>query len=138
LVNLDAGEKAKRALEGAAMSEELFAVWQYSRDGWHVQAAEGLPAKLAVDYARWMAQTREARDGEIQRIIITDEGDHTVFEWTFGEGVTFQTPEIRTLHCLASAVPWWLTAACRRVRAVFSSLSGVYSLYFILWWELGS
>ena len=100
------------------MSEELFAVWQYSHDDWRVKAAEGLPAKLAVDYARWMTQTQEARDGEIQRVIITDEGDNTVFEWKFGEGVTVQTPEMRALHCHVPSVLRWLTAARRRVRAI--------------------
>ena len=73
------------------MSEELFTVWQVSSDDWHVRAADGLPAKLAVDYAHWMTQTQEALDGEIHRIIITDEGNHAVFEWKFGEGVTFRT-----------------------------------------------
>ena len=72
------------------MSVELFTVWQISSDDWQVIAAEGLPARLAVDYAHWLARTPEARAGEIRRIIITDESNHTVFEWKFGEGITFQ------------------------------------------------
>jgi hypothetical protein len=67
------------------MSEELFTVWMFSSDDWPVKAVEGLPKTLAVDYAHWMTQTQEARDGEIRRIIITDESNHTVFEWKFGE-----------------------------------------------------
>ena len=88
------------------MSEELFTVWQVSSDDWQVKAAEGLPAKLAADYARWMTQTEEARDGEIQRIIISGEDNRSVFEWKFGEGVTFQTPEMRALHT-ASRCCWY-------------------------------
>jgi len=80
------------------LSEELFTVWQFSSDDWYVKAAEGLPAKLVVDYAHWMTHTQDACDGEIQRVIITDEGNHTVFEWKFGEGVTFQTPEMRAVR----------------------------------------
>ena len=100
------------------MSEELFTVWQVSADDWCVKAAEGLPAQLAVDYAHWLTQTQEARGGEIQRIIITDEGNNVVLEWKFGEGVTFLTPEMRALHCRALQVLWRLRAACRHVRAV--------------------
>jgi hypothetical protein len=106
------------------MSEKLFTIWQFSHDDWHVKAAEGLPTKLAVDYAHWLAQTQEARGGEIQRIIITDEGNDAVLEWKFGEGVTFRTPEMRARHYLALSVLWWLTAACRHVRAVLHSLEG--------------
>jgi hypothetical protein len=105
------------------LSEELFTVWQVSSDDSQVIAAEGLPAKLALDYARWMMQTQEACDGAIQRIIVTDEGNRTVFEWKFGEGgLTFRTPEMRAMHYLASSVVWWLRAACRHVRAVLHSL----------------
>ena len=77
-----------------ALSEELFTVWQVSSDDSQMIAAEGLPAKIALDYARWMTQTQEARDGAIQGIIVTDEGNRTVFKWKFGAGVTFRTPEM--------------------------------------------
>lgn len=100
------------------MSEELFTVWHFSSDDWYVKAAEGLPAKLAVDYAHWLTQTQQARGGEIQRIIITNEANDAVLEWKFGEGVTFLTPEMRALHCRALQVLWWLRAAYRHVRAV--------------------
>lgn len=104
------------------MNEELFVVWQCSADDWRVKAAEGLPAKLAVGYARWMTQTQEARCGEIQRIIITDEANHTVFEWKFGEGVTFRTPKMRATHRLAASVLSRLSTVCRYVRSLFHSL----------------
>lgn len=100
------------------MSEELFTVWLISPDDWWVKAAEGLPAKLAVDYAYWMTQTQEAHADEIQRIIIADEGNHKVFEWKFGEGVTFRTSEMGRLRCLAPSVLRWLEAGCRHVRAL--------------------
>lgn len=103
------------------MNEELFTVWQVSSDDSYVKAAEGLPAQLAVDYAQWLTQTQEARSGEIQRIIITNEGNDAVFEWKFGEGVALLTPEMRALHCRALQVLWRLRAACRHVRAVLHS-----------------
>ena len=105
------------------MSEELFTIWQVSADDSRVRAAEGLPAKLAVDYTHWLTQTQEACDGEIHRIIITNEGSDMVFEWIFGEGVTFQSSEMRALHRLTPSAPWWLTAPCRHVRAAIKVLT---------------
>ena len=94
------GEKPKSGVcvRDPALSEQLFTVWQVSSDDSQVIAAEGLPAKIAVDYAHWLMQTQEARDGEIQRITITNEGNYTVFEWKFGEGLTFQIPDIGALQ----------------------------------------
>ena len=31
----------------------------------------------------------------VSRIIITDGGDHTVFEWIYGEGITYPTEQMR-------------------------------------------
>jgi len=90
--------EVRRLRKGSGLSEQLFTVWQVSSDDSQVIAAEGLPAKIAVDYAHWLMQTQEARDGEIQRITITNEGNYTVFEWKFGEGLTFQIPDIGALQ----------------------------------------
>ena len=68
------------------MSEELFTVWQVSTDDWHVKAAEGFPGSLAGDYAHWMTQTQEARDGEMQCIIISDEDDHSGWSGNLARG----------------------------------------------------
>jgi hypothetical protein len=39
-------------------------------------------------------RTVAAKMGIVQRIIITDESDHTVFEWIKGKGVTYPTDEM--------------------------------------------
>jgi hypothetical protein len=46
-------------------------------------------AEQAVEVARSLTARPAAQIGVIRRVIITDGGDFTVFEWKFGEGVTF-------------------------------------------------
>lgn len=48
-----------------------------------VEAEEAV--RIAADYIRRPA----ALMGMIRRVIVTDGGDHTTFEWTFGKGITF-------------------------------------------------
>ena len=43
----------------------------------------------AVELAGVIHRGADAKSGKIQRITIT-EGDHTVFEWTYGKGITFK------------------------------------------------
>lgn len=71
------------------MSEELFSVWQFLKGGRHECVGRGLGAKAAVETAKAYTERPAAQIGVIERIIITDDGDHTVFEWRFGPGVTF-------------------------------------------------
>ena len=68
---------------------ELFDVWQFFPDDWHEKVGDHLPAKEAVELARSYTVRPAAVIGVIQRVIITDDGDNTVFEWQFGKGVTF-------------------------------------------------
>jgi hypothetical protein len=77
---------------GAAVMAELFAVHlfflfcSYHCEGAFLEAEAA--ATLAVECSRRPA----AVAGFIRRIIITDGGDDTVFEWRYGEGVTFPPP----------------------------------------------
>lgn len=48
-------------------------------------------AETAVKTAHRLSEGVGAKSGFTRRIIITDGGDHTVFEWKHGEGVTFPT-----------------------------------------------
>jgi len=71
-----------------------FSVWLFFPDDIHEPELQWVDAKTAVERARSCALRPAAQAGIIRRIIITDGGDHTVFEWKFGEGVTFP-PEAR-------------------------------------------
>jgi hypothetical protein len=72
-----------------------FSVYQFFLDDKHESVLEFVDAETAVKKARALSQSVGAKLGMTVRIIITDGGDHTVFEWKRGEGVTFPTPEMR-------------------------------------------
>jgi hypothetical protein len=69
------------------MSEGEFSVVEFYDDGTHAYVERWLDAEHAVKLASKLAQ--QQRDS-VDRIIITDGGDFTVFEWTKGKGVTFK------------------------------------------------
>lgn len=68
---------------------EVFAVWQFFRDGTHECVGRHLDAKAAVKKARDYCHSVGATVGTTVRVIITDDGDYTVFEWRRGRGVVF-------------------------------------------------
>jgi hypothetical protein len=70
------------------MSDE-FSVVQFFPDDSYEYVSRGLGAREAVDMAKRMTETLGAKFGTTRRIIITDGGDNTCFEWQFGTGVTF-------------------------------------------------
>ena len=51
-------------------------------------------AKEAVETAARLTRSIAARTGMVRRVIITDGGDDTNFEWRYGEGITYP-PEAR-------------------------------------------
>ncbi len=53
-------------------------------------------AEEAVMAAKHYTTSVGARLGLTQRVIITDGGDFTCFEWKYGEGVTYPPPEERS------------------------------------------
>lgn len=74
---------------------ETFNVVQFFADG----SSETLPdlrgPQAAVQAAKRWCSSVGARIGNTRRVIITDSGDYINFEWKFGEGVTYPTPEMR-------------------------------------------
>jgi len=71
---------------------EEFSVYQYFPDDSYELVFDYVDAETAVVAAEQLSRSVGARIGTTRRIIITDGGDFTVFEWKFGEGVTFPTP----------------------------------------------
>lgn len=69
---------------------DLFNVVLFFPDGSHHYERRGLEAKEAVELAKQCTERPAAKIGMIERIIITDSGDCTNFEWTYGQGVTFK------------------------------------------------
>jgi hypothetical protein len=76
-------------------TNERFSVCQFFPDGDYEYYARELVAEEAVKTAKRLTETVGARIGTTRRVIITDDGDCCVFEWKYGEGVTFPTPEER-------------------------------------------
>jgi len=66
-----------------------FSVCQFFEDGSYEYVRRGVSAEEAVNAAKHYTSSVGARMGMTQRVIITDGGDCTNFEWKFGEGVTY-------------------------------------------------
>jgi hypothetical protein len=71
------------------MSDEEFSVWLFARDGTHFAEQRWINAEAACTLARDVTLRPAVQAGLITKVIITDGGDHCVFEWKHGEGVTF-------------------------------------------------
>jgi len=74
------------------MSSTEFSVYWFDELGLSYPEARFIDAKAAMFTAVSLAQREAAIAGRIQRVIVTDGGDHTVFEWKHGAGVTFPPP----------------------------------------------
>jgi hypothetical protein len=72
-----------------------FSVYQFFLDDKYERVLDFVDAETAVKKAKSLSQSVGAKLGMTVRIIITDGGDHTVFEWKRGEGVTFPTEAMR-------------------------------------------
>jgi hypothetical protein len=66
-----------------------FSVYQFFPDGTYECVLRFADAKTAVETAKSYTDRPAALIGVIRRVIITDGGDFTNFEWKFGEGVTY-------------------------------------------------
>ncbi len=70
---------------GSPVTErDEFSVWVFLPDGWHFPVVHFADATRAMEMAGLASRLDYA-----DRVIITDGGDYTVFEWRRGEGVTF-------------------------------------------------
>lgn len=68
---------------------DLFSVFQFFLDDTYECVRERVGAEESVEAARHYCSSVGAQIGTTRRVIITDTGDHTVFEWKYGEGVIF-------------------------------------------------
>jgi hypothetical protein len=68
---------------------EEFSVAQFLVDGTYEYIARRVGAEEAVHAAKLATESLGAQTGLVTRLIITDSGDNTVFEWKHGEGVTY-------------------------------------------------
>jgi len=78
------------------MAEGEFSVWVFLPDDTHFAVGRHLDAEAAVLLAKRGVEHHEREPQSLTnpwslaaRIIITDRGDHTVFEWQRGKGVTW-------------------------------------------------
>jgi len=68
---------------------EHFSVCQFFIDGTHEYVRRYVSAEEAVKAARHYTNNVAVAAGVVDRVIITDGGDLTCFEWKLGEGITF-------------------------------------------------
>jgi hypothetical protein len=81
------------------MNDNEFNVVEFYDDGYHTCVERAVNAEYAVKMAALIVHAIELRDADINiggdhrphinKIIITDGGDDTVFQWEHGKGVTF-------------------------------------------------
>jgi hypothetical protein len=75
------------------MDENEFNVVQFFNNGCYEYVLRHLGPQVAVELAKHCTETIGAQLGLVERVIITDGGDFTCFEWKFGEGVTYPPRE---------------------------------------------
>ena len=68
---------------------EEFSVYVFFPDGSYIAEQRFVGAETAVRTAHRISSSVGARIGTVERIIITDGGDCTCFEWTREAGVTY-------------------------------------------------
>lgn len=71
------------------MSDGEFSVVQFFHDGFHEYVTRFVDIETALGVAKRYTSNVAAEVGITRRVIITDGGDCTVFEWKAGEGVTW-------------------------------------------------
>lgn len=70
-----------------------FSVYQFFPDETYEEVLRFVSAEVAFEKATALTRSVGARIGTTQRVIITDGGDCTSWEWEFGKGVIFPTQE---------------------------------------------
>ena len=67
------------------VERDEFSVYAFNSDGYYKRELAFVSAETAIVFAR----DRAASGAPPARIIVTDGGDHTVFDWRRGSGVVF-------------------------------------------------
>ena len=75
------------------MSDNEFSVYQFFEDDSYECVRKFVSAEEAMKAARHYTNNVAVRMGVTKRVIITDGGDSTCFEWINGKGVTFPPKE---------------------------------------------
>lgn len=75
--------------EGSGMSEDMFSVVLWDREGYWHYVRQGLGAEEAVKMAKRIVDRLEAGDDDIDKVAITDAGDFTNFLWERGKGIVY-------------------------------------------------
>jgi hypothetical protein len=70
-------------------STEMFSVYVWNADGKYEQVRTCLPVDEAMQAARRYCTNPAARIGITTKVMITDGGDMSVFEWERAKGVVF-------------------------------------------------
>lgn len=70
---------------------ELYNVVQFFANDMHEYVRRNVSAQEAVDAARHYCTSIGAKLGTTVKVIITDDGDYTNFQWEFGKGITYPT-----------------------------------------------
>jgi hypothetical protein len=71
--------------------EETFNTVQFFEDGSYEYVRRNVSGQEAVEASHHYCTSVGARIGTTRRVIVTDSGDCTVFEWRFGEGIVYPT-----------------------------------------------
>ena len=72
------------------MTDGEFSVYVFDCNDDYEEMLRFVDGKTAVEEAHRISKSVGAKLGLFKRIIITDGGDCTCFEWKHGEGVTFK------------------------------------------------
>jgi hypothetical protein len=71
------------------MTDREFSVYQFFADKSYERVLSFVDGRTAVTQAAELTRSVGGRVGTTRRVIITDGGDYTVFEWRFGRGVVY-------------------------------------------------
>lgn len=71
------------------MSHGEFSVFQFFTNGEYERVRDHVDAEEAAKAVKHYTNNVATKLGVVERVIITDGGDSTCFEWTKGKGVTF-------------------------------------------------
>lgn len=70
-------------------NDREFSVAQFFVDGSYEYVRRWVSAEEAVKAAKIYTENVAAHLGIVRKVVITDGGDHTNFQWEYGKGVTY-------------------------------------------------
>lgn len=70
-----------------------YSVYWWSAENDQFEESRFIGLELAMHQVKRLTQGPAAVMGMVKRVIITDGGDFIVFEWKYGEGITWPTKE---------------------------------------------